>query len=145
MSKLIIIRGPSGSGKSTAAREIIGQQKYVSHFEADMFYEVRDGNYAFSLNLLSKAHNWCQLSVEKAMIFGDDIIVVSNTSTRKSEVTPYLDLAETYCYEVDIFRTQDPWDPDILFQRNKHNVPLETIQKQIRRYEPYKYERQFGS
>jgi predicted kinase len=138
--KLIIIRGPSGSGKSTIAYYLQGKHNAPCH-EADSFFEkswygdgTRETGYQFDASKLSQAHKWCQLNVEKHMIEKVPTIVVSNTSMSSVEVGVYADLAKNYNYEVEVWRTPAPWNPDELHARNKHEVPLETIRKQIRRY-----------
>lgn len=141
----MIIRGPSGSGKTTAARSIAGQQKTIRrhfvHLEADMFYTCLDGSYKFDPALLGKAHKWCQLNVEQAMIAGYETIVVSNTSMTLKELNPYLEMAEMYNYRKEIVHTPMPWDADILFERNVHNVPMEVLKKQIAKYQPHPLEK----
>lgn len=57
-------------------------------------------------------------------------ILVSNTSTRLSEVQPYLDLAAKYGYTTFVVTMNKFHDnPSV------HNVPEKTIQAQIQRFE----------
>jgi len=142
MKKLIIVRGPSGSGKSTIARHL-GEthDEVMSVFEADMYFESYSG-YNFDAGQLGNAHRWCQLNAERSMFRGEDLIV-ANTSMTHWELNPYLQLAEKYGYTVEAWRTPGPWDPDVLFERNLHGVPLETLKKQINKYEPLDIEREW--
>lgn len=147
MSKLVILRGPSGSGKSTIARflalDYADRQggQCMQMLEADMFFEGQNG-YAFDASKLGQAHNWCQLSAERAMVHNDDLIV-SNTGITNWEMKPYLKLAEQYGYHVEVWRTPGPWDAQVLFSRNIHGVPLATLEKQIRKYQPHPGEKEW--
>jgi len=137
MKKLIILRGPSGSGKSTLANHL--SAGVVSVFEADKYFAY-DHDYKFDVDQLGNAHNWCRMGVERQMFHRVELVIVSNTSTTKWEMKPYLELADKYDYEVEIIRTPGPWDAAVLFERNIHNVPLATLEKQINRYKPHEDE-----
>lgn len=136
--KLIILRGPSGTGKTTIATHLaiedVDWETTIAH-EADQFFMGPASHiYKFDVNMLGAAHRFCQLAVEREMFHCEETVIVSNTSTRLKEMQPYLDLAAKYGYEVEIVRTPGPWDPDVLFTRNTHGVPLDTLRKQIQRY-----------
>lgn len=131
MKTLFLLRGPSGSGKSTIARYLRG----VQH-ETDQFFTY-NCTYRFDANALDAAHSWNQLNVKRSMFHGIDRVIVSNTFSKIWEMKPYLKLAEHYNYTIRVYRTPGPWDPDTLFQRNEHGVPIETIRRQINRYEEY--------
>lgn len=142
--KLYIVRGPSGSGKSTIANKIRENSDSLSMvFEADNFFHDVRGEYNFQAKLLGKAHQWNVINVEKVMFSGVPNVIVSNTSMTIDEMGPYIQLAEKYGYELKVFRTPGPWDLDTLYHRNLHNVPLETIQRQINRYEEYPGEQEW--
>lgn len=149
MSKLIILRGPSGSGKSTIASHL--QDKYDAPIhEADSFFErswfhkaQHKQHYFFDAAKLGQAHAWCKLGVEKHLIEEVEVVIVSNTSMTKWEVEPYLKLAAEYGYEIEIIRTPGPWDAKTLFERNIHDVPLATLEKQIRKYQHHQTEREW--
>jgi predicted kinase len=134
--RFIIIRGPSGSGKTTISKEFSHSYPMALRYEADMFFTYNHV-YSFDTRQLHKAHNWCRLSIERGMFNKAEVVILSNTSTRKKEVEPYLELAKEYGYEVEIIRTPGPWNPGTLAGRNIHGVPLDIIQKQIARYDPY--------
>jgi hypothetical protein len=163
MSKVIIIRGPSGSGKTTIARSIERKEdeaKYgkghtrimgatygprVVFHEADQFFTSEFGDeYNFDPTKLSQAHRWCQLNVERTILIGCDAIV-SNTSMSKWELNPYLQLAEQYGCELEVWRTPGPWDAETLFARNIHGVPLATLEKQISKYQPLDDEQEWSN
>lgn len=86
MPKLTIIRGLPGSGKSTYAKTIP-----ALHFEADMFFEDKDGNYEYDRNLIGAAHDWCYGNVMKALRYNFDV-VVSNTFCAMWEMERYLSI-----------------------------------------------------
>jgi predicted kinase len=141
MKKLIIIRGPSGSGKTTIAASIGRHQDYsVSWHEADDFFVGEDGEYHFNPQYLGQAHKSCQDSVRVEMCYERSIIVVSNTSMKRWEMNPYLQLAREFDYDIEVIRTPGPWNAQESFERNLHGVPLTTIEKQIAKYEPYEGE-----
>lgn len=136
--RLIIVRGPSGSGKSTIADSIWDESGGYAHYEADMFFMGggKQEDYRFDASKLGAAHTWCRVSVERSMFHGVSCIVMSNTSMSKKEIQPYVDMAVTYGYDVQVIRTPGPWAPEVLYERNVHGVPFETLEKQIRRYAP---------
>lgn len=134
MRQLIILRGPSGSGKSTLAKHLAGILKCVI-CEADDFF-TSERSYRFDPGMLSKAHELCQLQVEKALFLGEDCIV-ANTNMALKDIEVYLELADNYNYSTKIIRTPGPWDIDILFKRNVHNVPKDVLARQIARYKAH--------
>lgn len=91
MKTLYIIRGLPGSGKSTYAKSL-----GIPHFEADMYFYLRDGEYRFDKWKLKHAHEWCRDQVIDALFRTDSDVVVSNTFTTMKELTPYLDLKDVY-------------------------------------------------
>lgn len=139
--KLTILRGPSGSGKSTIA-SFLQDRDDAPYHEADAFFDRSwfVGNtsphpsYRFDPSKLSQAHAWCRLGVEKHLFEGVSTVIVSNTNMTLWEISPYIELADKYNYEVEIWRTPRPWDPDVLFQRNVHGVPLDVLKKQVAKY-----------
>jgi predicted kinase len=131
MKRLILLRGPSGSGKSTIAKTIGGKI-----FETDKFWE-RSGAYKFDPSKLGLAHAWNQANVKTACNFGEELVVVANTNMTMWEMKPYLAVAAENGYELEVIRTPGPWDPDVLFERNVHGVPLGTLQKQVRKYQEH--------
>ena len=126
---LYLLRGLPGSGKSTLAKNLGG-----SHFEADQYF-MKDGQYNFDVTKLKDAHQWCQSSVELAMIQGhisedNSVIVVSNTFTQEWEMKPYSDMAETYGYIVFSLIVENRHGGV-----NQHNVPEDKLQAMKDRFE----------
>lgn len=142
MPQLILLRGPSGTGKSTIARHLHGVEYQrscrVRHFESDQFFVDEDtGKYHFNIAKLSAAHKWNQLQVERAMLHGSPLVIVSNTFIAHWEMERYLEFAEEYKYERRLIRTPGPWDAETLFRRNKHNVPMDVLKRHISGYQPH--------
>lgn len=92
MTTLYLVRGLPGSGKSTFAKQLAGRDK--AHIEADMYFEGPNG-YKFDASLLGEAHRQCQNRAELYIRNGMDV-VVSNTSTTETEVSPYKAIADKY-------------------------------------------------
>jgi predicted kinase len=97
---LFLICGLPGSGKSTFAAKLKKEKDIDHHYEADMkLYE--DGVYVFARKKLPSAHRWCQQMTKRAMQQQKDVIV-SNTTLRKKEAKPYIELAKQYEYNIEI-------------------------------------------
>lgn len=86
-TRLVIVRGLPGSGKSTFAKSLDG----FIHFEADMWQIDSDGNYQFGITPIKIAHQNCQNATRLCLEAGYNV-VVSNTFTRRWEMTPYYDM-----------------------------------------------------
>ena len=126
---LYIVRGIPGSGKSTFAKTLGG-----THFETDNFFMV-DGEYKFDVTKLKVAHEWCQNSVNTAMILNittdlNNTIVVSNTFTQEWEMKPYFDMAETYGYRVFSLIVENRHGGV-----NQHGVPQDKLEIMKNRFE----------
>lgn len=94
MPSLTLIRGLPGSGKSTLAKALLrSMSSSTRHFEADMFFvDKTTGVYEFKPMRIGDAHDWCQMETQSALIDGESVIV-SNTFTKLSEMTPYFEFA----------------------------------------------------
>lgn len=128
MSALILIRGLPGSGKTTLAKKLLQQDNTV-HFEADMFFTSKKGQYLFQANRLPQAHQWCIRKTRQALKQKQRVIV-SNTFTRQSEMQPYLDMVHDTGCELTVYVTTGTW-PSV------HQVPAEVIKKMRARWESY--------
>jgi predicted kinase len=124
--KLILIRGVSGSGKTTYAKKLIEEDPNLSHYEADMFFDV-DGYYHFDPRQLKDAHSWCQARTEKDLKNGKSVIV-SNTFTQKWEIEPYIELAKKYQANVIIKKMTGNY-------KNIHGVPDDVVERMKARWE----------
>lgn len=135
---LIVIRGASGSYKTTLAN------KLAEHFDsvicsADHHFIDENGKYNFQIEQLGMAHKRCQNFTEFYMVANNPLIVIDNTNTTWKEIKPYVKLAARYNYEVMILEPNSPhrYSAEECNKKNIHGVPLETIQKQLARFEPH--------
>ena len=142
-NRLFIIRALPGAGKSTLA-ELIGSADpigsvicttddypglYTRHAEDNtiifngMQFDEND------VPMIVKAHEWNQRMVETAMETETySTVIVPNTNTQRWEFQAYLDLAETYGYQVTTVSLFDGGCTDEeLLRRNTHGVPLQAI------------------
>ena len=119
MQKLILIRGLPGSGKSTFAKTYV--ELGYAHFEADMYFLDKEGNYKFNPKYIKEAHFWCKKNCEYSLR-NKRSVVISNTFTQKWEMKDYIDLAEKYDVEIEILETKGNF-------QNVHGVPVEVIEK----------------
>jgi len=119
---LILIRGLPGSGKSTIASKMIGYK----HVEADMYF-VKNGVYTFEPNRLQQAHDWCYAQVAKALKAGCKV-VIANTFVRRSEVEPYVGLANSLGVGYQVVHASGVW-------QSIHNVPAVTVERMRDRWE----------
>lgn len=126
MKHLYLIRGLPGSGKSTFAQDL-AQNIGARHYEADMYF-MSGGVYVFDVNLLHKAHQWCQNVTNLSMSIGKSV-VVSNTFTTEKELKPYLDMAEQYGYRVTSMVIENRHG-----SKSVHDVPETTMDKMRNRF-----------
>ena len=141
---VIIIRGPSGSGKTTLAKKLCNNYKNAVFHEADQFFYNEKGKYHFNYRFLDSAHNYCRFHFKKSLSDPQcDAVIVSNTGILLDHIKEYISLARYH--NVIIYRTQQPWIPEILDERNNHDVPLKTIRRQINNYEPHPEEIEYGN
>lgn len=129
MAKLVLIRGLPGSGKSTLARQMLvdaGQDENDGHFEADMYFVMRDGQYHFNPALIKNAHAWCQAAtkdyIKTQLDYMTDLCVVSNTFVKQWEMLPYIEMAKEFGIELDIITATGQY-------QNVHGVPAEVIER----------------
>ena len=129
--------GPPGSGKSTKAQELVKNNNYHSFAicSADDYFTDSKGKYKYNPNEVPAAHNQCFRNYCKALVERKELIIVDNCNVRLSHIQQYLIHAKTNKYEVHIVKFPFT-DPKILFERNIHNVPLNSI---IKMQEQMKY------
>jgi len=70
------------------------------------------------------------------MINEENIIIVSNTSIVYWEMYNYVILAQKYGYDIEFREPETEWryNPQILYEKNKHSVPLESIKRQLENF-----------
>ncbi len=140
MFKVILTRGLPGSGKSYLTEEL---KKYYekSKFSvvvcsADSYFIGSDGVYRFDATKLGRAHQQCKDGFVQALLNTKNIVIVDNTNLTIGERKFYIDKAHEYRYNCEVVEPQTPWKLDIdeLVKRNVHNVPLESLQRMLKKY-----------
>lgn len=127
---LICIRGLPGSGKTTLAIEL----HHHWMVSADDFF-IENGEYIFDPSRLGEVHAKCQNQARDLLKQGK-LVVVHNTFSQRWELEPYIRIAaeqDVQLFIVDLF--DGGLSDDSLFERNKHNVPLDTITRMRERWE----------
>lgn len=140
---MIIMRGAPGCGKSTMASALLRQIGLLEGYNAkefifssDDFFLSRRG-YKFDRNLLPDAHEWNKKKVHSKAAAGWSPIIVDNTNIMVWEMQPYVQIAVSHGYLLEILEPQTSWckSASKLSQRNVHQVPKENIQRMLDRYE----------
>ncbi len=128
VTRLLLIRGLPGSGKSTLAKALFNAEYFTHWFEADDYFTI-GGVYKFNGDLIDFAHNTCRRKTENALSESNDTrVVVSNTFTTLSELTPYFTLAKQFNIVPTVILCQGEYG-------SIHDVPEETIKKMKKRFE----------
>lgn len=121
---LTLVVGLPGSGKSTFAKTVPN----ASHYEADMFFVDKDGNYNFDRMKLKQAHEWCQRMTKNDLSAGRSV-VVSNTGLTKLEREAYYRIAKSCGAGIRVKVMTGNYG-------NIHNVPEETLKMMKSRFQP---------
>jgi predicted kinase len=134
---LTIIRGLPGAGKSTLAERLDESYTDSCWAEADMFFYLNpEMTYQWDALKVPDAHRWCQDVIADALANDMEQVIVSNTFTRRREMVPYLSLAHTFGYQVQMIEV---WASGLtdeqLAARCQHHVPVETITRMRARWE----------
>ncbi|XP_072039599.1 uncharacterized protein [Amphiura filiformis] len=131
---MCLMRGAPGSGKSTIARQLKGEHGVI--YSTDEFF-YKDGQYTFDPMRLGDAHEWNQKRAREACEAGTSPVIIDNTNSLRWEMKPYVSMALDNEYQVEFREPMTPWrnKPGQLAKKNSHNVPAESIAKQLERYE----------
>lgn len=124
--KLVLVRGIPGSGKSTVANAISTGNDWL-HYEADMYFVDKNGNYDWDKSKIGDAHKWCQSMTENALNMEYNV-VVSNTFTTIKELRPYFAIARDLSITPIVITANGAFN-------NVHNVPLDTLAKMRDRFQ----------
>lgn len=120
-SKVVLMSGVPGSGKSTYSKKLGGVVCSADH------YFEKNGSYEFNPRKLGEAHGECLAKFTRALLAGEEVIVVDNTNTSALELAPYVALAQAFGASCEIVTVT--CDPEIAHARNVHGVPLSGIQR----------------
>lgn len=161
---IYIMRGVPSGGKSFAARKLAQETGGVIFSTDDQFgadaEEYRTNiSKAIADNKMGHYHMLNQIKAIEAMKSGQSPIIIDNTNTTKSEMTPYFLAGKKFGYEVkfvepsdvkspwmqlgipELLKTKDPNELQLaaskLASRSKetHNVPQEAILRMLSRFE----------
>jgi predicted kinase len=126
---LIIVRGVSGSGKSTFAEWLLdnldrGDSLGSNRLEADQWFV--DNDEPWNPSYLRTAHEWCQAEVKKSLQAGCNTIV-SNTTTTKKELDPYVKIATDLGVQYFVLISDSDYN-------NVHGVEDDKLRKQAQRF-----------
>lgn len=142
MKRLILTRGVPGSGKSYLAdqlsRHYQAEGLHVATISSDDHLQSREGEYLWEGKMLFHSHKLVQLKLQLLLSQECPVIIIDNTHTRWSEIAEKAEMALRCGYDVIFKEPETSWkyDAQQCFERNKHGVPLESIQKMFERFEP---------
>lgn len=129
--KMFIMVGVPGSGKSHKAREIQQEQGGLI-LSTDSIFEC-GAHYLWTPTCLREAHlvNLCKTKV--ALSRGLSVII-DNTNITQWQRQPYIDLAAEFGIEYELVEPDTAWkyDAQECAKRNKHGVPLASIEKMLK-------------
>lgn len=133
MKTVYIIRGLPGSGKTFLAKQVNSNPNHIC--SADDYMMV-NGVYSFDPNRLGYVHRECQKKFAQLLNNQIENVVVANTNTTIKELDIYVMLAYAANYKVILQEPATAWKFDVeeCFNRNTHNVPLDTLKRMLDRY-----------
>lgn len=125
--RVLILRGLPGSGKSSFVKEAMMLYENVIVVSADDYHMI-DGEYIYRQENAEKAHEVCFDNFVQAIMSEEDCtVIVDNTNTTSREIMPYYVVAKNMGAHIQVHRF---WcQPEVSFDRNIHNVPLEVISR----------------
>lgn len=134
MGKAIILQAIPGVPKTVYAEDVYRDALHVS---ADHFFRDAEGNYRWDPKKLTKAHGQCLRRFIQHITFAEPEtmkdVVVDNTNVERWEMSPYVNVAKAYGWEVKIVTFE--MDPDDAFEKCKLGIPLEVIERADERLE----------
>lgn len=100
-------------------------------------YFSRSGQYRFMPEQLSEAHAYNHERASKAVKDNIPLIIIDNTNTMSWEFRPYMEMAASYGYNIQLLEPTTDWKfkPKQLALKNSHGVPKQKIEQMLERYE----------
>uniref|UniRef100_A0A1B0B8Q0 Smr domain-containing protein n=1 Tax=Glossina palpalis gambiensis TaxID=67801 RepID=A0A1B0B8Q0_9MUSC len=142
---MIIMRGAPGSGKTYLAHLLM--QKYMPQvpekdirdfvLSSDDYFYDSAGRYKYSIDRLAEAHDHNQRRAREKAEDGWSPIIVDNTNMKLWEMLPYVQIAVKNGYLVELLEPKTAWHKSSrkLAMLNRHEVPRETIERMLDKYE----------
>lgn len=143
--KLIFIKGCSGSGKSHLANQLYDKYKKEGLktivLSSDDQITCRNGEYLWTGDIARLSHQLLDLKLEYVMQEKYNVVIIDNMNLRWQTVQPRAYVGLKHGYDISIVETSTWWrsNPDELFRRSQHNVPLEQIKKFVAAEEDLDY------
>lgn len=109
----------------TLAKEVSSQFN-IPYFEADQYFEDKDGNYNFNPKYLHSAHISCQARTFSRLKAGHSCIC-SNTFLADKEFKAYFLAAKQYNVKVFVIKMTTQYG-------SIHDIPKETMQRMKNRF-----------
>jgi NEDD4-binding protein 2 len=136
------MRSIPGGGKTFLANQIKKQAEEAGKtavIHSTDSYFMKNGVYDFEPDKLGYYHKCNQAACEGSMLKQEEIIVIDNTNITWKDMKRYIELANEYGYRVVFVYPQTSWrmDANECFKRNTHDVPLEAIQRMVKRFIPH--------
>lgn len=116
--RLVIIRGIPGSGKSTYARQIQLVFKIIHGIDCEIEEADKYMGTPFEPSWLRFCHEECQKNTRDHLL-NKKYVIVSNTSTLRTEVAPYTKLAKEAKVWTLYIEPPTPWRHDVVVCQEK--------------------------
>ncbi len=139
------MRGVPGSGKSTLARELEQNHPGSAIFSTDNYWIRPDGYYDFNFKRLSEAHAWNFENFKNLLnIYKDTLadknfaLIIDNTNIQYAQFRKYVAAyieAGFQMIAIEEPKTNWAFNAQVCFEKNTHNVPLETIKGMLSKWE----------
>lgn len=116
MSKSVyLMRGLPCCGKSHMAARLAGEDGVVLETDQYFYTEVGDdpSYYNFDKSLLPAARDWILEQYRAALGAGRSPIVLDRGNGRNAESRVFVELADTYGYQVELREPDSPWWQDL--------------------------------
>jgi tRNA uridine 5-carbamoylmethylation protein Kti12 len=144
---VVILRGLPGSGKSWLTHELymaacVSKLRYdvcsADEYFTEWTQNLEKQVYNWTAAEIGNAHAWCRLNFRRAVYHGIEVVIVDNTNVNAKDVEFYYQHALDNNYRVELVEPDTEWRYNVeeCAKRNKHNVPLEALQRMQTRWEP---------